>query len=37
MEKFVFLDYDWKNLGLDYDFKSDSGYRYDISKHWSEK
>jgi hypothetical protein len=33
-----FFSYDWKNLGLDYDWVTnpDSGYRYDISKHWSE-
>lgn len=33
-----FFSHDWKNIGLDYDWitNPDSGYRYDIRKHWSE-
>ena len=33
-----FFSHEWKKLGLDYDWitNPDSGYQYDISKHWSE-
>lgn len=33
-----FFSHEWKNIGLDYDWITnlDSGYRYDILKHWSE-
>ncbi len=33
-----FFSHEWKNIGLDYDWitNPDSGYRYDVSKHWSE-
>ena len=33
-----FFSHEWKNIGTNYDWitNPDSGYRYDVSKHWSE-
>lgn len=36
--KILFFNHEWKDLGLNYDWitNPDSGFRYDITKHWSE-
>mgnify|MGYP000873557293 CR=1 FL=1 len=33
-----FFNYEWKKIGVDYDWVTnpDTGFKYDISKHWSE-
>ncbi|MBU3659562.1 MAG: heparinase [Flavobacteriales bacterium] len=34
----IYFNYEWKNIGIDYDWitNPESGYKYDINKHWSE-
>lgn len=36
--EFLFFSSEWRHLGIDYDWVTnpDSGYKYDISKHWSQ-